>query len=80
MDILSPIRIGFISIQSMILGSKSAHESLWFTSHVTSSLLSRFEIISDKEFVRKTAYAFDFCVLAVIIAIVWKKSSRSFYD
>lgn len=76
---LALICVGFIRIQSMIPESKSAHESLWFTSHVINPLLSRFGIIADKDIVRKIAHAVEFCVLALIISIDWKKPVRAFY-
>lgn len=76
---LALICVGFILIQSMIPESKSAHESLWFTSHVINPLLNRFGIIADKDIVRKIAHTVEFCVLAVIISMAWKKPLRSFY-
>ena len=63
----------------MIPESRSAHESLWFTSHVINPLLNRFGIIADKDIVRKIAHAVEFCVLALIISIAWKKPVRSLY-
>lgn len=77
--ILSLICIGFILIQSMIPESKSAHESLWFTSHVINPLLSRLRIIADKDVVRKIAHAVEFYVLSLIVSISWKRPLRSFY-
>ena len=77
--ILALICVGFILIQSMIPESKSAHESLWFTEQVLNPLLNRFGIIADKDIVRKIAHAVEFCVLAVIISMAWKKPLRSFY-
>lgn len=77
--ILALACVGFILIQSMIPESKSAQESLWFTTHVLNPLLSRFAIIADKDVVRKIAHAVEFGVLAVIIFIAWKKPIRSFY-
>ena len=76
---LALISVGFILIQSMIPESKSAHESLWFTEQILNPLLSRFGIIADKDIVRKIAHAVEFCVLAVIISMAWKKPLRSFY-
>ena len=76
---LALICVGFIRIQSMIPESKSAHESLWFTSHVINPLLSRFGIIADKDIIRKIAHAVEFCVLALILSSWWKKPVRSFY-
>ena len=77
--ILSLICIGFILIQSMIPESKSANESLWFTSQVINPLLSRFGIIADKDVVRKIAHAVEFCLLALIVSVAWKKPIRAFY-
>ena len=77
--ILIVICIGFILIQSMIPESKSAHESLWFTSHVINPILSRFGIVADKDIVRKIAHAVEFCVLTLIISASWKKPVRAFY-
>ena len=71
--------VGFILIHSMIPESKSAYESLWFTSHVINPLLNRFGIIADKDIIRKIAHAVEFCVLAVILSLWWKKPVRSFY-
>ena len=76
---LALICVGFILIQSMIPESKSDHESLWFTSHVINPILSRFGIIADKDIVRKIAHAVEFCVLALILSLWWKKPVRSFY-
>ena len=73
------ICVGFILIQSIIPESKSAHESLWFTSHVINPLLNRFGIIADKDIVRKIAHAVEFCVLALIISIAWKKPVKYLY-
>ena len=77
--ILATVCIGFILIHSMIPESKSAQESLWFTTHVINPLLSRFGIVADKDVVRKIAHAVEFGVFAVIIFIAWKKPIRSFY-
>ena len=71
--------VGFILIHSMIPESKSAHESLWFTEQVLNPLLSRFGIIADKDIIRKIAHAVEFCVLALILSLWWKKPVRSFY-
>lgn len=79
MDILALICVGFILIHSMIPESKSAHESLWFTEQVLNPLLKRFGIVADKDIIRKIAHAVEFCVLALIISIAWKKPVRSFY-
>ncbi len=76
---LALICVGFILIQSIIPESKSAHESLWFTSHVINPLLNRFGIIADKDIVRKIAHAVEFCVLALIISIAWKKPVKYLY-
>lgn len=76
---LALICVGFIFIHSMIPESKSAHESLWFTEQVLNPFLSRFGIIADKDIVRKIAHAVEFCVLALILSLWWKKPVRSFY-
>lgn len=76
--ILALICVGFILIHSMIPESKSAHESLWFTEQVLNPLLKRFGIVADKDIIRKIAHAVEFCVLALIISIAWKKPVRSF--
>lgn len=71
--------MGFILIHSMIPESKSAHESLWFTEQVLNPLLLRFGIIADKDIIRKIAHVVEFCVLALILSLWWKKPVRSFY-
>ncbi len=71
--------VGFILIHSMIPESKSAHESLWFTSHVLNPLLSRFGIVADKDVIRKIAHTVEFFVLALILSLWWRKHVRSFY-
>ena len=71
--------VGFILIHSMIPESKSAHESLWFTSHVLNPLLSRFGIVADKDVIRKIAHAVEFFVLTLIVFNAWKKPIRTFY-
>ena len=76
---LALICVGFILIHSMIPESKSAHESLWFTEQVLNPFLNRFGIIADKDIVRKIAHAVEFCVLALILSLWWKKPVRSFY-
>lgn len=76
---LALICVGFIFIHSMIPESKSAHESLWFTEQVLNPFLNRFGIIADKDIVRKIAHAVEFCVLALILSLWWKKPVRSFY-
>lgn len=71
--------VGFILIQSIIPESKSAHESLWFTTHVLNPLLGKFGIVADKDVVRKIAHAVEFCVLTLVVSLYWKKPVRTFY-
>lgn len=77
--ILVFICIAFIFIQSLIPESKSARESLWFTENVLSPILSRLGVTADKEKVRKIAHAVEFCVLALLLSLWWKKPIKTFY-
>lgn len=74
--ILAAVCIGFILIHSMIPESKSAQESLWFTTHVINPLLSRFGIVADKDVVRKIAHAVEFGILSIAVFAFWKSRNK----
>lgn len=73
------ICIGFILIHSMIPESKSAQESLWFTKYILNPVLSWFGVKADNDVVRKIAHAVEFCVLALVLSLLWKKPIKAFY-
>lgn len=77
--VLIAICSAFILVQSAVPESKSENESIWFTEHVLNPILSKFGIVADKDIVRKVAHVVEFCVLAVIISLWWKKPMKTFY-
>lgn len=63
----------------MIPESKSAHESLWVSMYIINPILSWFGFTADINIIRKIAHAIEFCILALIVSLCWKKPIKSFY-